>query len=209
MTDQLGLRERKKLRTAEHIANTALALFLERGFADVSVADVADAAEVSKKTVFNYFPAKEDLVLFPIRDHKSEPARVVRTRQPGESPVAALRRHFLTGLEERDPITGLADYDEFLAFQGMVMSTPSLKLRLLEQWTDSEVVLAEALAEALGEPADAIVPSALASLIISVQRTLIVRNVERMLVGADPAAVHAQCAAEAERAFGLLEKSLA
>ncbi|MEU5347103.1 MULTISPECIES: TetR family transcriptional regulator [unclassified Streptomyces] len=208
MTDQLGLRERKKLRTAEHIASTALALFLESGFDQVSVADVAVAAEVSKKTVFNYFPAKEDLVLFPIRDHKGEPARVVRTRQPGESPVAALRRHFLAGLETRDPITGLADYDEFLAYQGMVMSTPSLKLRLLEQWTDSEAVLAEALAEALGEPAHTIVPSALASQIISVQRTLIVRNVQRMLAGDTPTAVHPQCAAEAERAFGLLEKTL-
>ncbi|MFE7121515.1 TetR family transcriptional regulator [Streptomyces sp. NPDC057654] len=208
MTEQLGLRERKKLRTTEHIANTALELFLQRGFDQVSVADVATAAEVSKKTVFNYFPAKEDLVLFPIRDHKGEPARVVRTRQADESPVTALRRHFLTGLQERDPITGLADYEEFLAFQGMVMSTPSLKLRLLEQWTDSEAVLAEALAETLGKPPTAIVPNALASQIISVQRTLIVRNVERMLSGDDPAAVHDQCAAEAEAAFDLLEKSL-
>lgn len=208
MTDQLGLRERKKLRTAEHIAGTALAMFLERGFDQVSVADVAAAAEVSKKTVFNYFPAKEDLVLHPIQDHKGEPARVVQTRQPGESPVAALCRHFLAGLETRDPITGLADFDEFLAFQSMVMGTPSLKLRLLEQWVESEGILAEALAEALGEPADSIVPSALASQIISVQRTLIVRNIQRMLAGNTPADVHAQCAAEAELAFNLLEKTL-
>lgn len=208
MTDQLGLRERKKQRTSELVSQTATALFLRHGFDNVSVADVAAAAEVSKKTVFNYFPTKEDLVLFRIRDHTDEPARVVRAREPGESPVAALRRHFLAGLAERDPFTGLADGEEFLAYQSMVMSTPSLKLRLMEQWLNSEATLAEALAEALGEPSDGIVPSAVAGQITAVQRTLVVRNLERILAGATPDDVHAECAAEAEVAFGLLEKNL-
>jgi AcrR family transcriptional regulator len=208
MTDQLGLRERKKLRMGELISETAVALFLQYGFDRVSVADVAAAAEVSKKTVFNYFPSKEDLVLYPIRDHVDEPARVAGSRAEGESPIAALRRHFVAGLEAGDPITGLADYPEFLAFQRMVMETPSLKLRLMEQWIKSEDSLAQALADALGEPPDAIVPCALASQIIAVQRTLTVRNVERMLAGGRPGDVLAECTAEAELAFDLLDKSL-
>nr|ADE34502.1 SsfT2 [Streptomyces sp. SF2575] len=208
MTDQLGLRERKKLRMGELISETAVALFLRYGFDRVSVADVAAAAEVSKKTVFNYFPSKEDLVLYPIRDHVDEPARVAGSRTAGESPIAALRRHFVAGLEAGDPITGLADYSEFLAFQRMVMGTPSLKLRLMEQWINSEDSLAHALAEALGESPDAIAPRALASQIIAVQRTLTVRNVERMLAGSRPADILAECTAEAELAFDLLEKSL-
>ena len=58
-----GLRERKKQRTREDIAAAAMALFSARGFDDVTVADVARAADVSEKTVFNYFPTKEDLVV--------------------------------------------------------------------------------------------------------------------------------------------------
>ena len=57
-----GLRERKKRETRETIARTAMDLFVERGYDAVTVADVARAADVSEKTVFNYFPAKEDLV---------------------------------------------------------------------------------------------------------------------------------------------------
>ncbi|SEG76162.1 transcriptional regulator, TetR family [Actinacidiphila yanglinensis] len=200
-----GLRERKKLRTSELISDTAVELFMARGFDNVSVADVADAAEVSKKTVFNYFPAKEDLVLSQIGDHEDEAARVVREREPGESPVAALRRHFLALLRAFDPIAGLTDIEEVLAFRRMVLSTPSLKLRLLEQWSRGEESLARALAEALDRPADALLPAALAAQVIAVQRVLSGRNLERMLAGERPADVLAECTAEAEAAFGLLE----
>ncbi len=70
-----GLRERKKARTRKALSDTAIALFLERGFAGVSVAEAAAAAEVSKPTLFRSFPAKEDLVLHRFADHRDEPAR--------------------------------------------------------------------------------------------------------------------------------------
>jgi AcrR family transcriptional regulator len=60
--DPPGLRERKKQRTRELIAETARELFVERGFERVTVAEIARSSEVSEKTVFNYFPTKEDLV---------------------------------------------------------------------------------------------------------------------------------------------------
>ncbi len=71
-----GLRERKKARTRQVLSDTAIGLFLERGFAGVSVAEVA-AAEVSKPTLFRSFPAKEDLALHRFADHRDEPARTV------------------------------------------------------------------------------------------------------------------------------------
>ncbi|TMM00918.1 MAG: helix-turn-helix transcriptional regulator, partial [Actinobacteria bacterium] len=61
MSQELGLRERKKQRTRELIEATARQLFIERGFEAVPVAEIARAAEVSEATVFNYFPTKEDL----------------------------------------------------------------------------------------------------------------------------------------------------
>src|SRR5262245_37222436 len=127
MTEEPGLRERKKRRTREAISHAAVSLFLEHGFDHVSVAEVAAAADVSKMTVFNYFPTKEDLVLYQIADHVDEFATVVRTREPGEAPLAALRRHFLTDLEARNPTTALSDDPRFLAFQRMIMSTTSLQ----------------------------------------------------------------------------------
>jgi AcrR family transcriptional regulator len=202
--DRLGLRERKKLRTGELISDTALGLFLARGFDNVSVADVAEAAEVSKKTVFNYFPAKEDLVFSQIDDHEDEPARAVRERRSDEAPLDALRRHFLDGLRAYDPITGLTDIREVLDFRRMVLATPSLKLRLLEQWSRTEAALAVALAEALGRPADALLTSALAAQVVAVQRILTERNLRRMLAGSHPRDVLPTALAEAESTFDLL-----
>ncbi|WP_298571251.1 TetR family transcriptional regulator, partial [Streptomyces luteogriseus] len=72
-----GLRERKKQRMYETVSDIAVRLFMEKGFDAVSVAEVAAAAEISKPTLFRYFPAKEDLVLYRIADHEGEAARVV------------------------------------------------------------------------------------------------------------------------------------
>ena len=58
----MGLRESKKLHTRQQIADEAMRLFVTRGFDHVTVAEIAAAAGVSQKTVFNYFPTKEDLV---------------------------------------------------------------------------------------------------------------------------------------------------
>src|SRR5450432_2749303 len=58
-----GLRERKKRLMRQQLSDTATELFLERGFDAVRVADVAAACGVSEKTVFNYFPTKESLLL--------------------------------------------------------------------------------------------------------------------------------------------------
>lgn len=65
-----GLRERKRQRMFRTLSDIAVELFLEKGFDAVSVAEVAAAAEVSKPTLFRYFPAKEDLVLHRIADHE-------------------------------------------------------------------------------------------------------------------------------------------
>ena len=92
MGAELGLRERKKLRTRQLIAETAVRMFVERGFDAVPVAAVARAAEVSEATVFNYFPTKEDLVYQGMEAFEDELLASVRDRPAGESIVTATTR---------------------------------------------------------------------------------------------------------------------
>src|SRR5881275_126683 len=92
MSQELGLRERKKQRTRELIAETARRLFIERGFEAVPVAEIARAAEVSEATVFNYFPTKEDLLYSRLEAFEEELLSAVRERQPGDSVLAAFGR---------------------------------------------------------------------------------------------------------------------
>jgi AcrR family transcriptional regulator len=89
---QVGLREAKKLETRREIADTAMRLFVQRGFDHVTVAEVAAAARVSEKTVFNYFPTKEDLYFDEVPEREAALAAAVRDRKPGESVVTALHR---------------------------------------------------------------------------------------------------------------------
>ncbi|WP_179382225.1 TetR family transcriptional regulator [Streptomyces sp. SA15] len=195
---EIGLRERKKQRMYQVVSDIAIRLFLEKGFDAVSVAEVAAAAEISKPTLFRYFPAKEDLVLYRFADHEDEAARVVS----GEaSPIGALRRHFLEGLERHDPVTGLNDAPEVLAFHALLYGTPSLVARLYGYQERSEA----ALAEALGGGLDARLA---AGQIVAVQRILALENWRRIAAGERLADVRADAVAAAERAFGLLAAGL-
>jgi AcrR family transcriptional regulator len=87
-----GLRERKKRRTREAIGETARRLFVERGFEAVPIAEIAEAADVSEKTVFNYFPTKEDLVYWRLEAFEEQLLRSIRDREPGESALDGFGR---------------------------------------------------------------------------------------------------------------------
>jgi AcrR family transcriptional regulator len=86
-----GLREIKKERTRRHIAETAARLFAEHGYEHVAVADVARAAEVAEQTVYNYFPAKEQLVTDLEAQVQSRVCELIRARPAGVTPAAAIR----------------------------------------------------------------------------------------------------------------------
>ncbi|MEU8824180.1 TetR/AcrR family transcriptional regulator [Streptomyces sp. NPDC048636] len=207
MNDQLGLRERKKQRTRTTISEAAIALFLEHGFGQVSVAQVAEAAEVSKRTLFAYFPAKEDLVVHRLADHETEPARVVRARPPHTTPPAALRAHFLDGLRRQDPITGLSDHPDIRALTGLIFETPALVDRMQRFRTTSERTLAEALRDTTEAPD--LVARVAAVQLVAVQWTLSMDNFERVTSGTTADARYPDAVRDAERAFALLENGLA
>ncbi|YCK37001.1 TetR family transcriptional regulator [Actinomadura sp. ATCC 39365] len=195
-----GLRELQRQRVHEAISTAAIALFLERGFDEVPVTEIAAAAGVSKPTLFKYFPTKEDLVLHRFADHKGEAARVVRGRAPGEHPVAALRRHHLDGLAAHDPVTGLNDHPEVLAFHRMVFDTPSLAVRLFHHMTQDEAELTEALAESMDELTAAL----LAAQALTVQRVLARRTWAQLAGGRPLAEAEADAMRAAEHAYALL-----
>jgi AcrR family transcriptional regulator len=197
VTGPAGLRARKKARTHDAIADAAIALFLARGFDEVPVNDIAAAAEVSKPTLFRYFATKEDLVLHRFADHQGESARVVLGREPGVTPVAALHRHFLAGLDQFEPVTGLNDHPAVTAFHRLVFGTPSLAGRL------NEYVLAEeeALAAALGAGIEARLRAAQ---VVAVQRVLARANWHKIDGGRTARDVQPEAVADANLAFALL-----
>jgi AcrR family transcriptional regulator len=94
-----GLRERKKARTRQAIADAAARLFAERGYEQVAVSEVAREAEVSEQTVYNYFPTKEQLVTDRDQLIQDELSRLIRTRAPGTTPAAAIREFVLDTVE--------------------------------------------------------------------------------------------------------------
>src|SRR3954452_8276375 len=91
MTAPSSLRERQKRQTRDEIAGAAMELFLARGFDPVTVAEVAEAAGVSEKTVFNYFSAKEDLVFPSVEQRWMALLDEIRNRPPGTSLVEPFR----------------------------------------------------------------------------------------------------------------------
>lgn len=207
MDELPGLRERKKERTRNLIAHEALRLFREKGFDEVSVVEVAAAAEVSKATLFRYFPAKEDLVLHRFADHLGEAARVVRERPPGLTPTAALRAHFLDRLAARDPITGLNDHPDVLSFMDLLYGTPSLQTGLVQRYRSQEI---DALAEALPDVADStpLTRRLAATHLIVVQQELGMENWRTMTAGRTADEAYDDAVAEAERAYGQLMTGL-
>src|SRR3977135_3245790 len=95
MGEEPGLRERKKLETRQRISDVATLMFAARGFDDVTVAEIAAAANVSKMTVFNYFPRKEDLLFDRTDEAFALLAGAIKERRPGESFVSAIHRLLL------------------------------------------------------------------------------------------------------------------
>lgn len=199
----VGLRERKKERTRQAIADTAIGMFLSRGFDQVSTADVAAAVEVSKPTLFRYFPTKEDLVVHRFADHIGEHARVVRARPAGERPLAAVQRHFREGLERRDPVTGLCDDPQVLAFHRLVFETPALVARLAEIGARDVEELAAAFAEALPGARGARA-RLIAVQVVAVHQSLARANWGRLAGGRSADDVYSEALAEADDAFALL-----
>jgi AcrR family transcriptional regulator len=197
-----GLRERKKLQTRQAISDIATRLFLERGFEAVTIAQVAEAADVSKMTVTNYFPRKEDLVFDRAGGIVTSLAEAVTGRAPGESMLAAVRRDYAERLARLDPTLGLAS----AGFTRLVAGSPVLTARGRELEQQRERALGDAIAAETGD--SGVTPWLVAALLAAVYRVLYAEASAHVLAGQPPAAIATALADVADRAFGLLEPSL-
>lgn len=201
-----GLREQKKQFTRQAISEAAIALFLEAGYEQTSVAAVAAAAGVSRRTLFSYFPAKEDLVLHRVADHEGEAARVVRARPARWTSLAALRAHFLAGLDRRDPVTGLCDDADVLALYRLINANPVLTNGLQALRRRDAALLADALRETTN--ADVLPARLAAAQFATTQHLLADDNVRHLGAGRSADERHPGAVADAEVAFGLLRNGL-
>ena len=183
----------RKQRTRQAISDVATRLFIERGFDEVTIAQVADAAQVAKMTVTNHFPRKEDLV-FDVSEEFV--ARLAAVR--GTPLVEAHRRAWFEALDRRDPLIGFAGPE----FARMVLDSPTLLARLRELHEDSERVLAESL------DLDEATARAAAAQIATVNRLLFHEVLRRTAKGEPAAGIAAAVGSSAGRMFALLESGL-
>src|ERR1700733_6434669 len=140
-----GLRERKRRLTRQRISDVATILFASRGFDNVKVSTVADIVGVSEKTIYNYFPTKESMVLDWADEAIGSLAQVIRECPANESLTTAVVRAMKADMERFDEVPD--DLVVFLPrFIHLIESTPALRAAWLEMNDRVVTVAAEALA---------------------------------------------------------------
>jgi AcrR family transcriptional regulator len=180
-----GLREFKKSQTRRDIADAAGRLFTERGFEAVTTEEIAEAAGVSKKTVFNYFPTKEDLVFDRAEEREAGLIAAVRDRPAGMSVLDSFRVGGLTLCDEL--AVSAAPFQRGLF--GLIESSPALAKRWHTLRNHYVEVLTAELAAAAGAAPDDPLPTAVASALLGAQRATMKAARGKLREGLPPAEV--------------------
>jgi AcrR family transcriptional regulator len=191
----VSLRERKKAETRQRIADQATVLFTTRGFDNVTIAEIAEAAGVSKVTVFNYFPRKEDMFF----DRFPQVSELITTAvRGGGTPVAAVRRLLVDLAEHHHPIGGLEN--RYRYFWRTVLDSPALRARAREAADEFTALLADLIAETGADPD----PKLTAAVVFATCRTVFLTHAARVLDGEEADAVTPDYVAALEAAFDRL-----
>jgi AcrR family transcriptional regulator len=202
---QPGRRERKKQRTQALIEDTALRLFLERGFEAVTIAEIAQAADVDAKTIYNYFPSKPDLVFQRLEAFEQALLDAVREREAGESILAAFARFVL------DSQGLLADEDASEHLRGinrMITTSPALLAHEEQVFARFTTSLAALIAEETGARSDDVQPSVVAHALIGFHRSLVDYARQATLAGTPNRKIARDLRGQARAALGALEHGL-
>ncbi|WP_328410701.1 TetR/AcrR family transcriptional regulator [Nocardia sp. NBC_00403] len=205
---ELGLRARKKLQTRQQIVETAAALFAERGFDNVTVAEIARAANVSEKTVFNYFGTKEDLIFSGMDDFSAALLRAIRERPDGMSPFAAFGEYVVRPrglLAADDP----AAIERLAAVARMIDASTALQTRQRQLFDASADSLAALMAEEAGVSDSDIGAWVVANALIGVLRAMQKYIHREVLAGRRGPDLIRDILAQGRRAVEVLEHGLA
>src|ERR1700730_7384326 len=144
-TTKLGLRERKKQQTRDRIARVALELFAQRGYDETTLADIAEAADVSPRTIFAYYESQEDILFVEEGFFIDRLRRMLEQRRPGTTTIDAIRELFAS----------IEPPDEQARLRKEIFSgTPALQPRRIGKHARFEPMLVEAIARDLGAGPD-------------------------------------------------------
>jgi AcrR family transcriptional regulator len=208
MATELGLRERKKQRTRQLIAETARRLFAERGFEAVPVSEIAREAEVSEATVFNYFPTKEDLVYHRLEAFEEDLLHSIRERAPGESVLAAFGR-FVTIprglLAARDP----GQVEHLAAITRVITESPALLAREQQVYAKYTEAFAALLATETGASPGDLEPWVVARALIGLHQALVDYSRREIVAGTRNPTLARRIRRETQRTLELLSRGLA
>jgi len=156
MNTQPGLRERKKQRTREAIARAAHELFAERGYHATTLPDIAEAADVSTRTIFAYFASKEDILFSDFPLMKQALAQALAERPEGEEALETVREFILSS-------HGMAKSELEEQLSRCVESDETLRSHLRARLAQLEELIAAAIAKDIGAPEDDLRPHVVAA----------------------------------------------
>ncbi|HEX4702570.1 MAG TPA: TetR family transcriptional regulator [Pseudonocardiaceae bacterium] len=206
-----GLRARKKRLMRQQLTDTATEMFVEWGFDAVRVADIAEACGVSEKTVFNYFPTKESLLL----DRWDTTMAALRTglAEPDVPPVEAATRILADELDammswlDRQPDRAEA-VTRIHRFNTLIQTTPALRAHQRDMADQLTAAAADVLAARMGMRADDPEPRIVAMALLGLWQ-IHFHALRTYLDGTrTPSKVRAAVTADVQRAAGLLDAGL-
>jgi AcrR family transcriptional regulator len=202
---QPGLRERKKQRTRALIADTARELFLERGFDAVTVAEIARAADVDTKTVYNYFPSKPDLFYYRLEEFEQAMIDAVRGRDAGVSILAAFAGFVL---DQHGVLARTDASDRLRAITRTIVGSPTLLAHEQQVFARYTASLAAAIADEIGARPSDVTPWVVANALIGVHRSLVDHVRRETLAGTPNRKLARDVRAQAKHALAALESGL-
>ncbi|MFC9998564.1 TetR/AcrR family transcriptional regulator [Nocardia sp. NPDC127526] len=200
-TTRTGLRERKKQQTRSRIIEVALRLCDKQGFDATTVEQIADAADVSPRTVNRYFDSKEAIVVGLIEDFEGAQAEALAAQPRTGNELEALRASFLAVIDriltEGEPIS----FEQFKQMQRLILDNPTVRARSFESVSFEQAALAQVLAERLGAAPDALSVQLLLSIWQVICHAGKEDSLRQLLDGNDLEAIAAHCVNHVNTAY--------